>query len=105
VSRRSRPQLWLNAAVAAGALFVAGQIAAWMRLSAAGLHFASSAHASFFYTLTALHGVHLAGGLLALGWVAAVPRSRTRWMGPASTYWHFMGGLWLYLLLLLFGVQ
>ena len=47
----------------------------------------SSAHAAFFYILSALHALHLAGGLIAL--LVAVRRPRIR--SFAATYWHCMG--------------
>jgi cytochrome c oxidase subunit 3 len=103
--RALAPRLWLVATLTAGILFVAGQFAAWRQLSDSGLYFAASAHASFFYTLTAMHGLHLAGGILALGWISLVHGSRSRWFQPVALYWHFMGALWLCLLLLLFGTR
>jgi len=63
---------------------------------------------SFFYVLTAAHGVHLLGGLLTLGYVTLrVWRPASYWptraaaVEAASLYWHFMDGLWVYLLVLL----
>jgi cytochrome c oxidase subunit 3 len=44
-------------------LFLAGQLWAWQQLNAAGYFLASDPAASFFYLLTALHGLHLLGGL------------------------------------------
>lgn len=99
------PKRWLIATVGTGVLFVAGQLAAWKQLGDSGQLFSTNAHASFFYTLTATHGVHLAGGLFALVWVLSVKSARGRWLGQVALYWHFMGALWLYLLLLLFGVR
>jgi cytochrome c oxidase subunit 3 len=85
-----------------GVLFVMGQVLAWRQLSAAGWYLATAPSSSFFYILTALHAVHLAGGLIALGVVMVrtgplVMRS----FRALALYWHFMGALWLYLLLLL----
>ena len=92
---------------ALGVLFAVGQVAAWRWLAAHGFYLESSPHNSFFYVLTGTHLVHLAGGLAWCG--AAV--SRVRRLGDATgedvlglfaTYWHFLGILWVYLLLLLF---
>lgn len=99
-SRKARP--WLLATLAGGLLFLGGQLAVWRQLRAAGQGFAATAHGSFFYTLTAVHGLHLLGGLLALAWTAAAHDGRRRWVGAAAFYWHFMGALWLYLVWLLF---
>jgi cytochrome c oxidase subunit 3 len=103
--RRRNPKPWLVATLSAGILFVAGQLTAWRQLADAGLLFSTSAHASFFYTLTAVHGLHLAGGLMALGWLTLFRGARARWLEPAALYWHFMGALWLYLMYVLFGIR
>ena len=97
------PAAWLWATLALGLVFLAGQWMAWRQLSAAGVYLASNAHSSFFYLLTALHGLHLAGGILALGWLCLRRATARHWVGTTAFYWHFMGGLWVYLLALLFG--
>jgi cytochrome c oxidase subunit 3 len=90
-----------------GALFVLGQILAWRQLAAAGVYVASNPASSFYYTLTAAHGVHLIGGIAALVYVAARHFERaqvTRAVAAevASIYWHFMDGLWVFLMALLY---
>src|SRR4029453_10527741 len=47
--------------------FLVGQLLAWHQLGAAGYFLASNPANSFFYLITALHGLHLIGGLVALG--------------------------------------
>jgi cytochrome c oxidase subunit 3 len=89
-----------------GMLFVAGQVVAWRELAAQGLFLATSPSSAFFYVFTALHGLHVLGGLAGLLYVLQrlrrvtdeVPRTA---LGAATLYWHFMAVLWLYLLLLL----
>ena len=107
VYRRSREErLWLVFAQGMGVLFVAGQVAAWRQLLAQGVYLSNNPHAAFFYVLTAAHGLHILGGLFALGGVTVVAEARrSRWLEVASLYWHFMGALWLYLLYLLFGMN
>jgi cytochrome c oxidase subunit 3 len=98
---------WLLATGALGAAFVAGQYGLWQTLSEQGVYLSSNPHNSFFYMLTGLHIVHLLGGL---GWFArTLFRSGQRPAGATTDvarlfaiYWHFLGGLWVYLLLLLF---
>jgi len=90
-----------------GVVFLAGQILAWRQLAATGIFLASSPHSSFFYLLTGAHGVHILGGLIALFY--AVGKTRTTGsveavFEPAATFWHFLGVLWLYLLVLLFWI-
>ncbi len=98
----------LAATAALGILFVLGQLAAWRQLSAQGLYLASTPHSAFFYLLTGAHGLHLLGGLGALGVVllrahrgAYTARDHTG-VRVFALYWHFMDGLWLYLFGLLF---
>jgi cytochrome c oxidase subunit 3 len=76
-------------------------------LAARGFYLDSNPHNSFFYVLTGVHLAHLAGGLVWCGVVlsrvrrlAYVPGEDA--LGLFATYWHFLAGLWIYLLLLLF---
>jgi cytochrome c oxidase subunit 3 len=76
--------------------FVIGQLVLWRQLAAAGFYLSTNAHASFIYMLTALHGLHLLGGIAALQWTTAT-RARV-----VALYWHFLTGLWVYLMVVLF---
>ncbi len=92
---------------ALGLLFLAGQLVAWRQLQAAGVFLDTNPSSSFFYVLTAAHGVHVLGGIAALLFVAFRSWQRSRTTQPiaaevAAIYWHFLDGLWLFLLLLLF---
>ena len=102
-----RLRMGLITATVLGLVFLVGQVAAWRQLAETGVFLASSPHSSFFYLLTGAHGLHLAGGLLALFY--AVGKARTAGsveavVEPVSTYWHFLGVLWLYLFVLLFWI-
>jgi cytochrome c oxidase subunit 3 len=74
---------------------------------AAGVYLPSTLHSSFFYILTGLHGIHLVGGLSALGYVLArslknrIIPGRDESLKLCATYWHFMDALWVYLFVLL----
>jgi cytochrome c oxidase subunit III len=98
------PARWLFITLSLGLLFVAGQYAAWSQLRADGLYLATNPSSSFFYLLTVTHALHVLGGLGGLIYVIhklsklALRRSQ---LDAAARYWHFMGILWLYLLLLL----
>ena len=97
---------WWSVTTGLGLLFLAGQIIAWRRLAAAGMLLSTNPSSSFFYLLTAAHGMHLAGGIFALLYVAfrEWKRSRISQVTAAeltSIYWHFMDGLWVFLLVLL----
>src|SRR5579863_3917979 len=98
------PSRWLYITLGLGLLFVAGQYIAWLQLRAEGLFLATNPNSSFFYVLTGIHAVHISGGL---GGLARVIRKlnksvlRKSTLDATSHYWHFIGGLWVYLLLLL----
>jgi cytochrome c oxidase subunit 3 len=98
--------LW-RATTVLGILFLGGQIVAWLQLVASGLYIASNQATSFFYIFTAAHAVHLLGGIAALLYVALRDFekgkiSRQTAVKITSYYWHFMDGLWVFLLLLLY---
>jgi cytochrome c oxidase subunit III len=103
---RAAATLWLNATMALGLVFVAGQYIAWLKLRSEGLYLPTNPNSSFFYLLTGVHVVHVLGGLGGLARVMIKFRSVSRTlrrstMDATSYYWHFMGTLWIYLLLLL----
>ena len=103
-SQVESPARWLYITFFLGLLFVAGQYVAWSQLRAEGLYLATNPSSSFFYVLTATHALHVLGGLGGLIYViqklskSALRRSQ---LVATARYWHFMGILWLYLLLLL----
>ncbi|HVN07331.1 MAG TPA: cytochrome c oxidase subunit 3 [Patescibacteria group bacterium] len=97
---------WWAMATGLGVLFLAGQWVAWRELAAAGVYLATNPSSSFFYLLTAAHGLHVVGGLAALGYVLSRGWVRLHASGGvapevAGIYWHFMDGLWVFLLLVL----
>jgi cytochrome c oxidase subunit III len=95
-----------------GFSFLASQLFAWKQLARQGIFLTTNPHSSFFYLLTATHGLHLMGGLLALMFLlmrARRPTEKTRSAAnrqaaadAVTIYWHFMDALWIYLFLLLF---
>lgn len=100
----ANPARWLYVALGLGLLFVAGQVVAWMQLRAQGLYLATNPNSSFFYVLTVIHALHVLGGLGGLTRViyklnGATLRKST--LDATAHYWHFMDGLWIYLLWLL----
>jgi cytochrome c oxidase subunit 3 len=97
---------WLMATLALGFVFVAGQFEAWRQLAAQGLYLATNPNSSFYYVLTAMHGLHVLAGMVALALVmgrivASRAAFRKSTFEATAMYWHFMGVLWLYLLLVL----
>ena len=101
-AKSALPTLYLTLAL--GCLFVAGQYTAWLQLRSQGLYLATSPSSSFFYVFTVLHALHILGGLAGLLLVITRLRRMTlrrSTLDAASQYWHFMGALWVYLLILL----
>jgi cytochrome c oxidase subunit 3 len=98
---------WWGATTLLGLLFLAGQVAGWAQMAAAGVFVASNPSSSFFYLLTGAHGLHLMGGVGALlyvalrGWPSAKVSQDTA-ADVTGIYWHFMDGLWVFLLLILY---
>ena len=116
VARRRRRALdlsglrrWLGATALLAALFALGQLQAWRLLRALGFFLSSNPHSSFFYMLSGVHLFHLGGGLVWFALVlhrlrgaryAAAGGGRT--LSLFATYWHFLGLLWVYVLVLIF---
>jgi cytochrome c oxidase subunit 3 len=87
--------------------FLVGQLFAWQQLNAEGYFLAANPANAFFYLLTGVHGLHLLGGLVALGRTAdkvwrgfdlGQVRSSVQ---LCAVYWHFLLALWLVLFSLL----
>jgi cytochrome c oxidase subunit III len=99
---------WLAQTTILGFLFLGGQVYAWRDLSFHGFHLMGGTSSSFIYMLTAMHGLHLAGGLLALlfaNGAALLHRpveSRRIVVDVSAWYWHFLTGLWFYILVLFY---
>jgi cytochrome c oxidase subunit 3 len=100
----ANPARWLYATLSLGLLFLGGQYVAWRQLSAQGLYLATNPSSSFFYVFTAMHALHLLGGLYAITRVIRKTHQhvlRRATLDATAYYWHFMDVLWIYLLLLL----
>jgi len=81
--------------------FLLGQLVAWQQLSANGFFMTTNPSYAFFYLLTALHGLHLLGGMWVWG------RTTLRLFGGAAAedvrlsvelctvYWHFLLLVWI----------
>ena len=83
--------------------FLGGQIVAWHQLANAGYGLASNPANTFFYVLTAVHGLHVFGGIVALGRTASkvwhserVSQVRLS-VDLCAIYWHFLLLVWLIL--------
>lgn len=93
-----------------GVAFLAGQWMAWQRMVEMNYYFAgssSNSSSSFIYVLSGFHGLHIISGLIFLLIVLVatfrykVHSKNMLKMEMCSTYWHFLGGLWVYLFVFL----
>ena len=89
--------------------FLAGQVWAWQQLVDLGYYASTNPAYAFFYLLTALHAIHLLGGLVAWSRTTAKVRRGLgaekvcESVGLCAVYWHFLLVVWLVLFgLLLF---
>ncbi|MBT3371018.1 MAG: cytochrome-c oxidase [Rhodospirillaceae bacterium] len=109
-ARRGRIEgvrLGLYAGGAFALLFLAGQLLSWRGLVAMGYYADANPANAFFYLLTALHGIHLGGGLVA--WVRTMVKVRRGDGVPqmrlsielCTVYWHFLLLIWLVLFALM----
>lgn len=102
---------WFIATTVFGAAFISSQILAWIELNARGLYMEGNPYIGFFYILTAVHAVHVIGGIIALGSIllrTLNPTDRLTEIVKRQTiaqvvgwYWHFMGILWIALFVML----
>ncbi len=86
--------------------FLGGQLMVWRQLNAGGYFLVSNPANAFFYLLTALHGLHLLGGLWVWGRTVArlYARRSDKQLGKVtlsielcSVYWHYLLVVWLVL--------
>jgi cytochrome c oxidase subunit 3 len=105
--RFSRLKMYLILTALLGVAFLFGQYQSWKQLVDMDVYFVGNPAGSFLYVLTGLHGVHIISGLIFLIVVIASSfklkthsKSLIR-IEMCTTYWHFLGGLWLYLFLFL----
>jgi cytochrome c oxidase subunit 3 len=104
---RQTSLLWVGATALAGVGFLFGQYRAWHQLHLHGALVNSGPANTFFFLLTGTHAVHLAAGMMVLVYalLAAGPRHslerRCITLDVTAWYWHFMGVMWVYVLLVL----
>jgi cytochrome c oxidase subunit 3 len=90
-----------------GVAFLIGQYLAWGDLVDQKVYLVGNPSGSFVYILSGLHGLHIVGGVVFLLIVLAstfkykVHSKSLNQIEMCVTYWHFLGGLWLYLFVFL----
>ncbi|MGH6659157.1 MAG: cytochrome c oxidase subunit 3 [Sphingomicrobium sp.] len=106
-AREGRADLMRRALFGAGALgilFLAGQLLLWREFLLAGYYASSNPANAFFYLITALHGLHVLGGLFF--WARAMLGLRAGAdvrlpIELCAMYWHFLLLVWILMLGLL----
>ena len=90
-----------------GVSFLVGQYLAWGDLVAQKIYLVGNPSGSFVYLISGLHGLHIVGGVVFLLIVLnstfryKVHSKSLNQIEMCVTYWHFLGGLWLYLFVFL----
>lgn len=111
VGRTRDARRWLVATCAIGAVFISSQLLVWYQLASDGFYMRGNPYAGFFYILTAVHAVHVIGGIIAMGslihrmWLKPKTESeveqRTAYAHVVGWYWHVMAALWVVLIFFL----
>ena len=98
---------FLLAALILSAAFILGQGVAWKEMLDAGYYAAGNPANAFFYMFTALHALHLFGGMWFLlnavvrAFQAQPDDALAPRIGLCATYWHFLLVVWALLFYLL----
>jgi len=104
---QNRTALFISLAVFFTVLFLLAQASLWRQLYQLGFYVNRNPANSYFYLLTAVHGLHLIGGLIVLGYLVTktwLLDSVTEIGEPlqlCANYWHFLLLVWLLLFALL----
>ncbi len=90
-----------------GVAFLVGQFFGWKQLVANSIYLVGNPSGSFLYIITGLHGLHIISAVVFLLIIlnavfkGKVHAGNMTKMEMCTTYWHFLGGLWLYLFIFL----
>lgn len=103
----NRLKILLILTTSLGLVFLVGQWLSWGQLVSMGVYFVGNPAGSFIYVLTGLHAFHLVSGLIFLiivlisSFKHKVHSGNLVRMEMCTTYWHFLGALWVYLFVFL----
>jgi cytochrome c oxidase subunit 3 len=93
----------LSLTLALGVLFGIGQWIGWQQLIANNIHLVGNPSESFVYIISGIHLVHMLGGI---GFVLVVLVKTLQFnvhkknllsISLCTTFWHFLGAMWIYL--------
>ena len=102
-----RVKLLVSITSVLGLAFLVGQFFAWGALVKDSVYFVGNPSGSFLYVLTGLHGLHIVSAVIFLLIVLnsavrlRIDSKNMAQMEMCTTYWHFLGGLWVYLFIFL----
>jgi len=85
--------------------FLIGQLLVWQQLIANGYYVSTNPSNAYFYVFTALHGLHLLGGLvywyltIKKVWISSniVVSNTKHTVDLCAIYWHFLLAVWVVL--------
>ncbi|MDX5418608.1 MAG: cytochrome c oxidase subunit 3 [Hymenobacteraceae bacterium] len=102
---------YLGFTLALGLMFVGAQLIGWNEMTRSGVYFTGKASGTYLYLISALHILHLLGGIIFLSFLlfktAHVAADGVRslifirdpyrhlQLSMLCSYWHFMDFLWL----------
>jgi len=102
-------KIFLTTTTLLGLAFCLGQFYAYKELVANNVFFAfSNPSNSFVYVISGLHLAHVVGGLVFLmilfvqALMNKLGKNALLYLNMCTTYWHFIGALWIYLYLFLY---
>ncbi|MEJ0056176.1 MAG: cytochrome c oxidase subunit 3 [Bacteroidota bacterium] len=90
-----------------GVAFLAGQFFGWVDLVSHSIHLVGNPSGSFVYLITGLHGAHIISAVIFLlivlnsAFRLRINSKNMAQMEMCTTYWHFLGVLWVYLFIFL----
>ena len=96
-------RLAISITFVAGIIFLYMQFQGWVQLVDQKVFFVGNPAGSFMYVFTGLHAFHLISGLIVLvfalkaAFQLTIHAKSLDQIEIASTYWHFLDVLWLYL--------
>ena len=109
---RADKTAWVRGALVGAAvltvMFLLGQLAAWQQLTGMVLGDFSNPSVGFFFMITGIHGLHMAGGMVALARAIAKAfgqsdvQAMEHNVSNCALYWHYLLGVWLVVFGLLF---
>lgn len=100
-------KLGLGLSVVLGLVFLIGQYFIWNILVNHEVYFVGNPSGSFLYVLTGIHGVHLVSGIIFMiitlvkAYKYKIHSKNLTTLQMCASYWHFLDGLWVYLLIFL----